>query len=160
MAAFDQLLEQAGQACEQRRGLERLRSHLLAQLVCLGEHTITGLLSTSGQQFRDWSAAYRFYGRNRVDPAALFTVVRGAVEQQLPQDQPLVVALDDSILRKCGHKIPGTAWRPDPLGAPFQELTGRREPSPSTSDWHPRRLGLVPKLQKANGMPIGRKGNG
>ena len=120
MAAFDQLLEQAGQACEQRRGLERLRSHLLAQLVCLGEHTITGLLATSGQQFRDWSAAYRFYGRNRVDPTALFTVVRGALEQQLPQDQPLVVALDDSILRKCGHKIPGTAWRPDPLGAPFQ----------------------------------------
>jgi len=120
MAAFDQLLEQAGQACAQQRGQERLRSHLLAQLVCLGEHTITGLLATSGQQFRDWSAAYRFYGRNRVAPAALFAVVRGAVEEQLPQDQPLIVALDDSILRKCGHKIPGTAWRPDPLGAPFQ----------------------------------------
>jgi hypothetical protein len=120
MAAFDQLLEQAGPACQQHRSQERLRSHLLAQLVCLGEHTLTGLLATSGQQFRDWSAAYRFYGRNRVEPAALFGVVRSAVEEQLPHDQPLVVALDDSLLRKCGHKIPGTAWRPDPLGAPFQ----------------------------------------
>lgn len=32
---------------------------------------------------------------------------------------PLVVALDDSLLRKRGRKIPGTAWRLDPLGPPF-----------------------------------------
>jgi hypothetical protein len=118
--AFDQLLAEAGPVCAQQRGRDRLRSHLLAQLVCLGEHTLTGLLATTGEQFKDWSAAYRLYGRDRVDPAALFSAVRRGSEQALREDLPLVVALDDSILRKRGHKIPATAWRPDPLGARFQ----------------------------------------
>jgi hypothetical protein len=36
-----------------------------------------------------------------------------------PPSQPLVVALDDTILRKTGRKIPGAAYRKDPLGPPF-----------------------------------------
>jgi hypothetical protein len=120
MAAIDQLLMEAGISCLQQRGQDRLRSHLLAQLVCLGEHTITGLLSSTGQQFRDWSAAYRMYSRDRIDTSPLFQTVRRAAEDRLCNDEPLVVAIDDSILRKRGRRIPGTAWRPDPLGAPFQ----------------------------------------
>ncbi|MBP7828396.1 MAG: transposase [Kiritimatiellae bacterium] len=120
MDAFDQLLAEAGPVCAQERRRDRLHSHLLAQWVCLGEHTLTGLLSTTGQPFRDGSAAYRLYGRNRVDPSRLLDAVRRAAEESLPEGHPLVVALDDSILRKRGHKIPATAWRPDPLGAPFQ----------------------------------------
>ena len=115
METLERLLEQTGCAAD-----PRLRAHLLAQLVCLGPHTITGLLTTLGTQFQDWSADYRLYTRARFDPQALFAVARQCVEQALPTDQPLVVALDDSILRKRGHKIPATAWRPDPLGAPFQ----------------------------------------
>ncbi len=36
-----------------------------------------------------------------------------------PPSQPLVVALDDTILRKTGKEIPGAAYRKDPLGPPF-----------------------------------------
>jgi len=36
-----------------------------------------------------------------------------------PPSQPLVVALDDTILRKTGKKIPGAAYRKDPLGPAF-----------------------------------------
>jgi hypothetical protein len=118
--AFDQLLQQAGPVCAQQRGADRLRAHLFGQLVCLGEHTLSGLLCATGQQFQDWTAAYRFYARPRVDPRPLFDAVRRDIEAHLPPDEPLVVALDDSILRKCGRKTPGVAWRPDPLGAPFQ----------------------------------------
>lgn len=106
--------------CAHKRSRERLRSHLLAQLVCLGEHTVTGLLCATGQQFRDWTAAYRLYARNRITPQALLDTVRRGIEQTASDQTPLVVALDDSIVRKRGRKIPGTAWRPDPLGAPFQ----------------------------------------
>lgn len=120
MDAFDQLIEAAGPICAQQRGMDRLRSHLLGQLVCLGEHTLSGLACATGQQFHDWTATYRFYARARVDPQPLFNAVRRDVETGLAPDQPLVVALDDSILRKCGRKIPGVAWRSDPLGAPFQ----------------------------------------
>lgn len=118
--AFDQLVAESGSACSQQRTRDRLRSHLLAQLVCLGEHTVTGLLSTTGQQFRDWTAAYRLYARDRVDARVLLDTVRRGIEQTANDVAPLVVAMDDSILRKRGRKIPGSAWRPDPLGAPFQ----------------------------------------
>jgi hypothetical protein len=117
--AFDQLLQQAGPVCAQRRGHERLRAHLLAQLVGLGEHTISGLLCTTARQFGDWTADYRFYAADRVDPQPLFHTTRRGVEARLAEGDPLVVALDDSLLGKRGRKIPGAAWRRDPLGPPF-----------------------------------------
>lgn len=117
--ALDELLDQATAGMPARRAARRLRAHVLAQLVCLGRHTVTGLLTTCGRQFSDWSADYRLYSQARVDPAALFGVVRRGVQAQVPADAPLVVAMDDSLLRKRGRKIAGTAWRRDPLSPPF-----------------------------------------
>jgi hypothetical protein len=116
-AALDALLAQA--QASSGRCAARLRQHVLAQLLCLGRHTVTGLLCTAGRPFGDWSADYRLYARQRVAPAALFGVVRRAVAAQLAPGLPFVAALDDSIHRKRGRKIPGTAWRRDPLSPPF-----------------------------------------
>jgi hypothetical protein len=98
---------------------ERFRAHLLAQLVCPGRHTLTSLITTGGRQFRDWTADYALYARQRVDPDVLFRQIRHEIESMNPPAQPLVVALDDTILRKTGKKIPGAAYRKDPLGPPF-----------------------------------------
>ena len=46
--------------------------------------------------------------------------MRREVEALGRPDQPLCVALDDTILRKRGRFIPGTAFRRDPLGPAFQ----------------------------------------
>ncbi len=101
------------------RAAARLHSHVLSQLLCLGRHTVTGLLCTAGRPQHDWSADYRLYTRGRVDPEALFSVVRRNVAARLPADAPFLVALDDTLERKRGRKIPGTAWRRDPLSPPF-----------------------------------------
>jgi len=98
---------------------ERFHAHLLAQLVCPGRHTLTSLITTGGRQFRDWTADYALYAKQRVDPGVLFSQVRKEIEAMNPPEQPLVVALDDTILRKTGKKIPGAAYRKDPLGPPF-----------------------------------------
>ena len=45
---------------------------MLSSLVCLGRHTITGLLHTAGGSFQDWSALYRVFSQSRVDSEALF----------------------------------------------------------------------------------------
>jgi hypothetical protein len=87
--------------------------------VALGRHTITGLLSAGGQQFVDWSAAYRLFSKARFDVGSLFAVARRAVVEQLPEEQPLVVAMDDTLLRKRGRKVAGTSWHRDPLGPQF-----------------------------------------
>jgi hypothetical protein len=39
---------------------------------------------------------------------------------KLEKSKPLVVAMDDSIIKKVGTKIHGVAYRRDPMGPPFQ----------------------------------------
>jgi hypothetical protein len=91
--------------------------HVLAQLVCLGNHTVTGLLAACGQQFQDWSAGYRLYANDRINPEQLFEPVRQWVCDH--QAGPVVIALDDTRLRKTGTKIHGVKYTRDPLSPPF-----------------------------------------
>lgn len=98
---------------------ERVGRHLLSQLLCLGRHTVTGVLRTSGRQFCDWSADYRMYSSERIDPQRLFTSVRQTLTDRLAPGAPLVTALDDTHLRKGGRKTYGANYTRDPLGPPF-----------------------------------------
>lgn len=81
---------------------------------------MTGVLSTCGLQFSDWSAAYRLFSRQRLRPDNLFAVVGRNACELIPPDQPLTLALDDTLLPKTGTHIPGVAYRRDPLGPKFQ----------------------------------------
>ncbi len=98
---------------------ERVRQHVLSQLVCLGRHTLTGVLGASGGLFTDWSADYRMYSRGRIDLTKLFAPVRRMLTEQLAPEAPLIIALDDTRLRKTGRNIPGVSYNRDPLGPPF-----------------------------------------
>jgi hypothetical protein len=77
------------------------------------------MLTTSGQQFHDWSANYRVFEQERIDLPTLFSAVLAGVIDTLPEGAPLVGALDDTLIRKKGRRIAGTSWRRDPLGPPF-----------------------------------------
>jgi hypothetical protein len=81
---------------------------------------VTGLLTTSGSQFRDWSAAYRLFSKDRLPVPDIFSVVRRGIAGQLPAGVPFRAVLDDSLLRRSGLHTPGVAWRRDPLGPRFQ----------------------------------------
>jgi len=50
----------------------------------------------------------------------MFSLLRRSVAQQVPQGAPFRAVLDDTLLRRSGNKIPGVAWRRDPLGPRFQ----------------------------------------
>ena len=100
------------------KNAQRMVEHLLAQLTCLGTHTITGLLTTCGRQFRDWSADYRLYERSRVVPLQLFEPVRRWLCEN--QQGPIVMAMDDTRVRKTGRKIDGVKYMRDPMGPPFR----------------------------------------
>ena len=106
-------------AFRQHRTWQRAKRLSLSQLVCLGRHTLTGLLCTCGRQFVDWSADYRLFSKDRWDARELFLpVVRGILDRLEPT-RPFVTALDDTLLRKSGTKTPGVAYRRDPLSPPF-----------------------------------------
>jgi len=99
---------------------QRLREHLLAVLLCAEKSTVTNLLCTGGRQHEDWSAAYRLYAQDRVDENVLFAEVLHQVVASLGPEEPLMVAMDDTLVRKRGTQIHGVAWRRDPLGPHFQ----------------------------------------
>jgi hypothetical protein len=72
-------------AFAQQRSAERARALGLSALTYLGRHTLSGLLCTAGQQFRDWSAAYRLFERERLNPQALWRVpLNGELETRDP----------------------------------------------------------------------------
>jgi len=81
---------------------------------------VTGLLTTSGAQFRDWSAAYRLFSRQRIPITEIFSAVRRAATQTLAPGAPVCAVIDDTLLRRAGNHTPGVAWRRDPLGPRFQ----------------------------------------
>ena len=106
-------------AFRQHRTWKRARRLGLSQLARLGRHTIAGLICAAARQADDWSADYRLFARDRWDASELFTpVLRGALHL-LPENAPLVTALDDTRLPKTGRKIPGVGYGRDPMSPPF-----------------------------------------
>lgn len=92
---------------------------MLTSLVGFGRRTITGLIRTQNRHQQDWTADYRFYSQDRFDEQAVFDLVRKILEAHLEGAQPLVVAMDDSLLRKTGRKVHGVRYVRDPLSPPF-----------------------------------------
>jgi hypothetical protein len=117
---LDQLWSQCLPAFGQQRIAERAKTLSLSSLLCFGRHTVTGLLTTSGSQFQDWTASYRLFSQDRLPMDHIFSVVRRAVVSHLAPDAPVCAVLDDSLLRRAGTHTPGVAWRRDPLGPRFQ----------------------------------------
>jgi hypothetical protein len=113
------LIQQCASAFVSPESFARGRRHCLSHLVGFGRHTITGLLRNQNRTQQDWSADYRFYAEDRVAVEKMFDQVRAGVEQGGGAGQPLVVAMDDSILRKTGRRIFGSGYRRDPLSPPF-----------------------------------------
>jgi hypothetical protein len=106
-------------AFRQHRTWKRARRLGLGQLACLGRHTVAGLICAGGRQADDWSADYRLFARDKWDADDLFAPVVRGVLHMLPDDAPLVVAIDDTRLRKTGRKIPGVGYGRDPMSPPF-----------------------------------------
>ncbi len=117
---FDLLFNQCNGAFNEDRGWKVGRDLAFGALTCMGRHTVTGMITASGKQFMDWSTSYRLFSQKRVDTAKLFEVVRSGVLQELESEQMIIAHMDDTILKKTGTHVPGTAWRRDPLGPKFQ----------------------------------------
>jgi len=105
-------------ASREEKHVPRLGRHVLSQLACMGQHTLTNLLVTGGRQFVDWTADYRMYSQERIDCRGVFGQVRKEI-CSLNDDKVLITALDDSLLQKTGKKIPGVKYARDPMGPPF-----------------------------------------
>ena len=119
IAGFNRLFDQAKPAFKQERTFERARTLAMSSVVGLGRRTVSGMLCASAQQFTDWSAAYRIFELERFDKNALFAPARREVMERLDPEEPYVVMMDDTLIRKRGRKVHGAGWKRDPLGPAF-----------------------------------------
>jgi hypothetical protein len=111
----------AGWRCcfEDYRTFHRAKEHALALLVCLGRRTISRSICVLGRQFRNWTSEYRLFSKRRWKKHDLFDAVLNNTPELLNPNQPLVVALDDTICHKTGKRIRAAKILRDPLSPPF-----------------------------------------
>jgi hypothetical protein len=103
----------------QNRTLERSIGHALTWPSAMGHRTISQVICANGGSQQDWSADYKLYSRSQWDEQRLFDRISEAYLTRYPQ-KSVVLALDDTSLKKAGKKIPGASWQRDPLSPPFQ----------------------------------------
>lgn len=119
MGELDKLFSNASGAFSHSKIADKSRKIAYGHLTCLGRHTISGMITSGGHQFIDWTSFYRLFSKQRIDIGKLNeTCLEGAVGE-LNGNGTILAHMDDTIIKKAGKKIPGTSWRRDPLGPPF-----------------------------------------
>jgi hypothetical protein len=106
-------------AFAQTRSGKRAVEQALGSLLALGRRTLSRTLWALGRQDRDWSADYKLHSRARWKAQDLFQPIleRGA---RWCDDSVLVVAMDDTRIRKTGRKILTAFYQRDPLSPKFR----------------------------------------
>jgi hypothetical protein len=82
-----------------------------------GRHTVTGMLAGAGLAGRrHHDLAYRLFATARWSADQLGLVVVDLTATLIPARAPVVLAVDDTLWRRAGRKIHGTAWHYDGNG--------------------------------------------
>jgi hypothetical protein len=87
----------------------------LGFLAHVGRHTVTGCLQAAGLAgIWHHARAHRFFSTARWSPDALGLILLDLVVAKLvPAGAPLLLAVDDTLLRRSGRKVSGSAWHYD-----------------------------------------------
>lgn len=94
------------------------RALLVGFIARVGEHTITGCLVAGGVA-GGWhhSRGHRFFSRARWSPDRVGLVLLDVIVARLiDPGAPLLIAIDDTLLRRSGPRVWGTAWHREPAG--------------------------------------------
>lgn len=119
MENFDDIFDSCIRGTSRSSVMKDARSMALSSIVAFGRKTITGILRSSGRQFLDWTSAYRLFSRERFEMCGTFENISKIALRHFKADEPFVAALDDTVIRKKGRKIPGAGYRRDPMSLPF-----------------------------------------
>jgi hypothetical protein len=103
---LDSLFNQCHPAFSNHESWVRCRELMYGELTCLGRHTVTVMLAASGNQFVDWSGAYRMFSKQRVDVSRIMNVVQSNVLQETDCLPYIVAHMDDTVIKKTGKHIP------------------------------------------------------
>ena len=105
-----QLLAAHRPAFKQARPYWRSVGLALATLFSFGRRTVSQGMLSLGQTEGDWSGWYRLFSRERFDEAVLNHILLGETVEMVPAEQPYVVGIDGTQIRRSSLKMPGTSW--------------------------------------------------
>ncbi|HLX73654.1 MAG TPA: transposase [Terriglobales bacterium] len=117
--AFRQILRAWIPAFAQSRSGQRAADQALGSLLALGRRTLSRSLWALGRQHQDWSADYKLHSRAGWKAQDLFQPVL-LQAARFCDDSLLVVAMDDTRIRKSGRKIMTAFYQRDPLSPKFR----------------------------------------
>ena len=103
----------------QTRTADRAIEQALGSLLAMGRRTLSRALWTLGRQDRDWCADFRLHSRANWDAQALFQPILEHASA-FCDESVLVVAMDDTRIRKTGRKILSAFYQRDPLSPKFR----------------------------------------
>ena len=84
-------------------------------LLCIGKHTVTGVMRAAGVAEQDVSGFHRFFSRGIWDPQEVGFVVLRLALRLVPADMPVAMTLDDTLARHTGKHIASAGMHRDPL---------------------------------------------
>lgn len=119
VAAFEQLLLATQDVFCQQRTFAHVYQLAYGFISAWGRRTISRVLCACHSQFEDWSASYRVFSRSPWKPNDLFQPVLTTCLRQSSSNNPFVVAVDDTTIKKTGRCIPGVRYCRDPMSPPF-----------------------------------------
>lgn len=118
--SYNELFAQSRPFFQQRRTFERARALAFSSLVTLGRHTISRLICTKNEQQQDWSADYLFFSRAHWRAEDLFlTVLAQCTPHSHWYQNGILIAMDDTGIKKTGKKIPKVSTLRDPMSLPY-----------------------------------------
>jgi hypothetical protein len=101
------------------RSSQRAAQQALGSLLALGRRTLSRSLWALGRQHQDWSADYKLHSRASWQAQDLFQPILQQAACYC-DDSLLVIAMDDTRIRKTGHKILTAFYQRDPQSPKFR----------------------------------------
>ena len=122
VSVFHELVHAIARAVHDPRPRRRVQDMAEGLLAGSRPATVTNCLRYWHREQCDWSGAYRLFSQVKWTVGELFApIVREAVRLDGGDAlAPVFSAQDDTLVRKTGHKIPGTALAKDPTGPKFR----------------------------------------
>jgi hypothetical protein len=117
---FNNLFDKLRPYFRQERSFERARAMVYGQLTTYGRRTISRIICSKDDHHKDWSADYKLFSRCEWSAESLFFEVlkEGTSHSHWDQDA-IVIAMDDTVIKKSGKKIAPVRTLRDPMSLPY-----------------------------------------
>lgn len=123
---FQRYLDRIEPVFKDARTKARMREMAVSSIVADSPKTLTSLIEFNRKHgdpnlpHGDWSSSYRAMSMGKWNMQDVSRLLLGMAVEFVADDEPIMILVDDTLLRKTGRRIPNCAYARYPLSPPFQ----------------------------------------